>query len=714
MKRLGILAPLAAAYGRAGVAAIAALAIMASVASAQGEGQRITPNFKDADITQIAEAVSTATHKNFIIDPRVRAQVTMLSATPMSPDAFYEAFLAILQVHGFVAVPSGNVIKILPDANARQLPGNDLPEQISATSDGIVTQVIPVKNISAAQLVPILRPLIPQYGHLAAYASSNILIISDRASNVSRIMRIIARIDQAGDADVEVATLTNAAASDVVRAVNSLYQQQQQAEGGSTSPLKVVADERSNSVIISGEPAARQRIKALIVKLDMPLEAGGDTQVRYMNYADAEKIAAKLKEQVTGLTQAGPGGGGGAQGATPAMQAEKNTTIWADPETNALVITAPPKVMRSLMAVVDKLDIRRPQVLVEAIIVDVNLTKSAELGVNWAAFSQKDDTRIPAGAFITPVGGVNLIDLAREVDSPGSSGKDLSGTTIGIGRIATNGLSFAAMLRALRSDSNSNIIATPSTVTMDNQEAQIKVAQEVPFITGQFSNTGTGSNNGSVNPFTTIQRQEVGTILKLTPQINEGSTVALKIELESSNVLPSSAVPNAVDVTTSKRTISTNVLIEDGGTIVLGGLIQDNYNRSESRVPFLGRIPILGLAFKSRSGSAGKTNLMVFIRPRILRDGMQTATETAAKYQNIREEQKKVGKPELLPILPGVKAPVLPPIAPPKDSQEDKQNPAPTTAREKEKAASQETQTRRQDQTETAAPTPTPAPENPR
>jgi general secretion pathway protein D len=689
MKRLRVFAPIAIAYGRAATALLlTALTVVASVASAQGNGQRITPNFKDADITVIAEAVKEATGKNFIIDPRVRAQVTMLSGTPMSPDAFYEAFLSILQVYGFVAVPSGNVIKILPDSNARQLPGDDLPDRISATSDGFVTQVIPVKNISAAQLVPVLRPLIPQNGHLASYASSNILIVSDRASNVSRIMKIIARIDQAGDADVEVATLNNAAATDVVRVVTSLYQAQAAQDGGATSPLKVVADERSNSVIISGEPAARQRIKALIGKLDMPLDTGGDTQVRYMNYADAEKIAAKLKEQVTGVTQGAPGGGGGGpQGATPVMQAERNTTIWADPETNALVITAPPKVMRSLMNVVDKLDIRRPQVLVEAIIVDVNLDKSAELGVNWAAFSDKDDTRIPAGAFITPVGGVNLIDLAREVDSPGTSGKDLSGTTIGIGRIATGGLSFAAMLRALRSDTNSNIISTPSTVTMDNQEAQIKVAQEVPFITGQFSNTlGTGgTNNTTANPFTTIQRQEVGTILKLTPQINEGATVALKIELESSNVLPSSAVPNAVDVTTAKRTISTNVLIEDGGIIVLGGLIQDNFNRSETRVPFLGRIPILGLAFKSRKGQAMKTNLMVFIRPRILRDPTQTARETASKYQDIREQQKRVGARELLPVLPGVKAPVLPPLKMPE--QQPSEGPAPTTSAEKEEAA---------------------------
>jgi general secretion pathway protein D len=652
----------------------AALLTLASATHAQEpapvNGQRITPNFKDANIATIVETVSEVTGKNFIIDPRVNAQVTMFSRTPMSPDAFYEAFLAILQVHGYVALPAGNVIKILPDANARQHPALDLPDRVSPGSDEIVTQVIAVQNVSAAQLVPILRPLIPQYGHLAAYPASNILIVSDRAANVNRIWRIIRRIDQAGDDDVEVVPLQNASSAEVVRIVNSLYQAQAAAEGGGGgSALRLVADERSNSVLISGESSRRLRIKALLAHLDTPLESGGDTQVRYLRYADAEKIAPKLKEQVTGIAQAAaPTGGGQAPAAAPPTSvaaAERSTTIWADPETNALVITAQPKVMRQLMAVIDKLDIRRLQVLVEAIIVDVSLRKSSELGVNWAVFSDKDDTRIPAAAFLGNVGGVNLIQLAQAVDNPASSPPALaSGTTIGIGRIGAGEVNFAAMLRALRSDNDSNIIATPSALTMDNQEAEIKVATEVPFVTGSFTNTGQGGDN-NVNPFQTIQREEVGTILKLTPQINEGDAVMLKIELESSDVVPINEGPQgAVDLTTNKRTITTNVLIEDGGIIVLGGLISENFNRQESRVPFLGRLPILGHAFKTRSGRNDRSNLMVFIRPKILRDAEQTAIETNQKYNYIREEQRKVGR-ELLPLIPGATRPILPEPPPP-------------------------------------------------
>ncbi len=660
----------------------AALLTLASATHAQEpapvNGQRITPNFKDANIATIVETVSEVTGKNFIIDPRVNAQVTMFSRTPMSPDAFYEAFLAILQVHGYVALPAGNVIKILPDANARQHPALDLPDRVSPASDEIVTQVIAVQNVSAAQLVPILRPLIPQYGHLAAYPASNILIVSDRAANVNRIWRIIRRIDQAGDDDVEVVPLQNASSAEVVRIVNSLYQAQAAAEGGGgSSGLRLVADERSNSVLISGESARRLRIKALLAHLDTPLESGGDTQVRYLRYADAEKIAPKLKEQVTGIAQAAaPTGGGQAPAAaappTSVAAAERSTTIWADPETNALVITAQPKVMRQLMAVVDKLDIRRLQVLVEAIIVDVSLRKSAELGVNWAVFSDEDDTRIPAGAFIGDVGGVNLIELAGAVDNPANAANlNLSGTTIGIGRIAAGEVNFAAMLRALRSDDDSNIIGTPSVTTMDNQEAEIKVAQEVPFVTGSFTNTGQGGDN-TVNPFQTIQREEVGTILKITPQINEGDAVILKIELESSDVIPITQGPaGAVDLTTNKRTVTTNVLIEDGGIVVLGGLISQNFNRQESRVPFLGRIPILGQAFKVRSGRNDRTNLMVFIRPKILRDAEQTAIETNQKYNFIREEQRKVGRGELLPLIPGAVRPILPEPPPPPPKKDE-------------------------------------------
>jgi len=369
-----------------GLALLLALGAVATPPAAHAQGT-ITPNYKDADLSQIIEAVSAVTGKNFIVDPRVKAQVTMLSSTPMSPNAFYEAFLSILQVHGFVAVPSGDTIKIIPDANARQVPANDLPGRVSSTSDEIVTQVVAVKNVSAAQLVPILRPLIPQYGHLAAYPSSNMLIISDRASNVNRIMRIIQRIDQQGDEAVDVVQLQHASAAEVVRIVNSLYTGAGAAgEGAGMPQVKVIADERTNSVLISGETSQRLRLKTLVAHLDTPLQSGGDTQVRYLKYAEAEKIAAKLREQIQGITAAVmPAGGAAGGAAAPTLSSsggDKSVTIWAEPQTNALVVSAPPKVMRSVMAIVDRLDIRRAQVLVEAILVEMSADKAMDLGVN--------------------------------------------------------------------------------------------------------------------------------------------------------------------------------------------------------------------------------------------------------------------------------------------------------------------------------------------
>jgi len=643
--------------------------IATGIVGAQGNtnGQRITPSFKDAEIGQVIEAVAAATGKTIIPDPRVRAQVTMLSQTPMTPDAFYEAFLALLSVHQFVAVESGGIIKIVPDANARQMPNIDLPSRVKTGSDELITQVIAVRNVNAAQLVPVLRPLMPQAAHMAAYPQGNILILSDRASNVSRVMRIIERIDQQGDNEVDIINLQHATAGEVVRVVNTFFAQQGQQEGGG-SPSRVIADDRSNSVLIGGEKSLRLRIKALIAHLDTPLESGGDTRVLYLQFADAEKIATKLKEQISAtvaITTGAPAAGGAAS--SVAASADRTTTIWAEPETNALVITAPAKVMRSLLDVVAKLDIRRKQVLVEAIIVDINVNKNAELGVNWAVWSDDDDTRIPVGTFQQPVGGVNLASLAQSIDNP-SGGNPLlgTGTTFGIGRIASSGVNFAAMLRAIQGDSNTNIIATPSAVTMDNQEAELKVAQEVPFVTGSYSNTGNTGNNGEVNPFTTVQREEVGTILKITPQVNEGGAlVQMKIELESSSLTGDSGDANSL--ITNKRTISTNVLIEDGGIIVLGGLIQDSDIRGEQRVPYLGRIPVLGALFKTRSRQTDKTNLMVFIRPKILSDGVQTAIETNAKYNYIREEQRATLRPksELLPLLPFNKEPLLPAIPPP-------------------------------------------------
>ncbi len=639
-----------------GLAALLTAVAISPLVAQPASGQRITPNFKDAEITQVIEAVAAATGRSIIVDPRVRAQVTMLSSTAMTPDAFYEAFLALLQVYGFVAVPSGNVLKIIPDANSRTMPGNDLPDSVSDTSDELVTQVVAVTNVSAAQLVAILRPLMPQNAHLAAYPASNTLILADRANNVNRMVRIIRRIDQASDADVEVVAMQNASASEVVRTMTALNPAQAQAEGG-MAPLRVVADERSNSILLAGDKTQRLRARTLIAYLDTPLATGGDTRVRYLRYADAEKIAAKLKEQLGGAaTVAGAPGAAAANTTTIGG----GTTIWAEPETNALVITAPAKTMNSLMAVIDKLDIRRAQVIVEAIIVEVSADKSAELGVNWLVDGSKSDEAV--GGFIEPIGGTSIVDLARAARDPATLTTIPRGTTVGVGRLASNGVNFAAVLRALRGDSTTNIIATPSIVTMDNQEAEIKVAQEVPFVTGQYTNSG-GNVGNNLNPFQTIQRQEVGTILKITPQINEGDAVMLKIEQESSSIAATSS--GAVDLVTNKRTISTNVLIEDGGTVVLGGLIQDSQTGGEQRVPFLGRIPLVGEAFRTRSAKKTKTNLMVFIQPRILRDGIDATIETNQKYNYIRDQQLKLGpQREVLPLLPGERRSILPAIPP--------------------------------------------------
>ena len=640
-------------------AVLASLWLAASLAAAEPRPQTmITPNYKDADLGQIVEAVSQVTGKNFIIDPRVKAQVTMLSATPMSPDAFYEAFLAILQVHGFVAVQSGQVYKIIPDANARTVPGDDLREHVSSTSDEIVTQVVALKNVSAAQLVPILRPLIPQYGHLAAYTASNVLIISDRANNVSRMLRIIERIDLAGDDSIEVIRLEHASAVEVVRVVNQLSQAAG-AEGAASA--KLIADERTNSVLLSGEKNQRLKLRTLVAHLDTPVDKGGGTTVRYLHYADAEKLATKLKEQVSATTPTGAGAG--ATAGTASAQ-EKSTSIWAEPTTNALVITAPPKVMRQLMDVIDRLDIRRLEVQVEAIIVEITGDKNIDLGVNWAI--DASGSNIGAGAFNQQIGsaGPSIASVATAAiggTAALSSASIPTGFTYAVGRIAKTGTNFAAILNAIAGTANTNIISTPTVVTLDNQEAQIKVATEVPFLTGQYASTQTASTaatgtTGVVNPFQTIQRQEVGTILKITPQITDDGTVLLKIEQEVSSLIKSAIA--TVDVQTSKRVINTRVLAQDGEIIVLGGLISDTVTESEQRVPILGSIPWLGNLFRTRSSDKTKTNLMVFLRPKILVNADQMATETAAKYNYMRAIQSQQGGK--VQMIPGEHQPVLP------------------------------------------------------
>jgi len=549
----------------------------------------------------------------------------------------------------------------------------------------MVTQVLAVQNINASQLVPVLRPLMPQNAQLSAVTGANILILSDRASNVNRMMRIIARIDQVGSADIDVIPLQSATAADTARVLTTLLAQTGEAATG----VKVVADDRSNSILVSGDSNLRLRIRTLVTHLDTPIDTGTTTQVRYLRYSDAEDLAGRLKEQLSGsgtsgasstmnkllernTTQPQPNAQGNtprpsdiaaanaaaanAGGAATLSLAGGTATIWADKATNSLVITAGQRTLRAVNAVIDKLDIRRAQVLVQAIIVSVAVDKTADLGVNWAVDAAATGAAI--GGFIAPIGGSSIIDLYNDATTPANlASNPPTGTTIGIGKLTASGVNFAAILRALQSDTRTNIIATPQVVTRDNQEAKMEVAQEVPFLTGQYSTT-----NGTGSAFQTIEREEVGTILTVTPTINEGEAVLLKLQIESSSL--AGATAGAVDLITNKNVITTSVLIKDGNTLVLGGLIQDNVSNSESSVPLLGRIPLLGELFRARNTSKSKSDFLIFLQPHILRDDRQAAIETDAKYNYLRDEQRRLNKDQdtKLPLLPFQPADVMPEI----------------------------------------------------
>ena len=626
---------------------LAAVAL-ALTAAALAQQPAATLNWKDADIRQVVEAVSAVTGKNFILDPRVTGRVTLLSPTPLGPDALYAAFLSILQVHGYVAIDSGDLIKIIPDATARQFP-SQIGTAGAAGPDDLATQVVQLHNVGATQLVPILRPLIPQYGHLVAHSGSNMLIISDRAANVDRMLSIIRRIDQASDEDIEVVPLQHASASEIVRIMTALTQTPR--SDGAPVTTSLVADARTNSVLIGGDRNERLRLRTLIAHLDTPLDAGGDTQVRYLRYADAEELATKLQEHFNGQVQAAAGQAAGAT-------SKREVSVWADSQTNAIVVNAPPKLMRSMMQIVDKLDIRRAQVLVEAIIVEIIADRKNELGTSWAIEGSGANSPVAVTNFPDFLSGVVQLGSAAAGGATDPSGLIGEGVTIGVGRISDSGVSFAAILRALEGDADTNIISTPSVVTTDNEEATLNVGQEVPFVTGSFTNTGTGTG-GAVNPFQTIQRQQIGVKLAITPQINEGNSMVLKISQEISNIAQSAA--GAVDLITNQRIVETTVIVDDGQILVLGGLLEDQLRESDQKVPVLGSIPIVGNLFRSRQTEKVKTNLAIFIRPTILRDSATTTFETNQKYNMIRNIQLGDQRRNIQ-LMPNEERVVLPPI----------------------------------------------------
>ncbi|RFF29764.1 secretin N-terminal domain-containing protein [Wenzhouxiangella sediminis] len=598
-------------------------------------------NFKDADIRALITAVADMTGRSIIVDPQVTGQVTVISSQSLDEDEVWDVFQSILRVHGYAAVGDEQTVRVVPDVNARQ-DGRVPVDDMRGGGDEPVTRIIQLEHVDAAEVSQLLRQLLPQSAYMVHHESSNSLIISDRASNIRRVETIIDRLDAAIDQEVEVIALSHADAAEVVQLINQIYP----ANGGAQS---AVADERTNTVVLSGDPARRLRLRTLISHLDTPLESEGSTQVIYLRYATADTLVPVLE----GMLE---------------LDAEEGAKarIQAHGETNALVVTAPPSVYRSIESVVDQLDVRRAQVLVEAIIAEVAMDTSRELGIQWQAFESGDSGFF--GGTNYQSGGNNILNLSAGLGGAGEEGNLLlPGRGLNLGYVGGTTsllgvelLEIGGLARALASDSNTNVLSTPSIVTLDNHEASINVGQEVPFLSGSYSTQGVATGEGQVNPFQTINREEIGVKLNVTPHINEGDTIMLDISQEVSDLAPSAG---AVDLITSKRTISTRVMVPDGSMLVLGGLIRDDLQEGREEVPGLGRIPLLGELFRYRTTSKVKRNLMVFIRPQILHDKELVDSVTRSKYTRIRDlqlEQREavdgLSRKSQMPLLPELEA----------------------------------------------------------
>lgn len=600
---------------------------------------KITLNLEDADIEAVITTVSEMTGKNFIVDPRVKGKITVISSEPMDAEALYQTFLAVLDVHGFAAVPGEGVTKILPAINARQSAGFVEEGGAQGVGNEYVTRVIRVEHVNPLELVPILRPLLPQEGHLAAVAQAKALVISGSAANIQRLERIIRRVDRSDDQEVDVIRLSHAAAGEIVKLVRTIG-------GGKEEAVSIVADERTNTILISGPRAQRLRYRAIVTHLDTPLESSGNVEVVYLNYADAKEMVRILTGVSRGIEdETGKAAAGGAD----------NVFIEADASSNALVINAPPNVMRSLISVAKKLDFRRAQIHVEAVIAEVTTETASEFGIQWGAAD--GDQEVAAGFVNFGGSGSGIVDIAAAVDSGALPAVD--GLLFGIGDLSSSLINIGAVVRALAADANNNILSTPSLMTLDNQEAVIEVGKEVPFLTGSY--TSTGDTNNPSNPFQTYERKNVGLTLKVKPQINEGDAVKLDIVQEVSSI--SNTTLGARDLVTNKRTLTTSVMVDDGQTIVLGGLMDESLKESEQRVPLLGDLPVLGGLFRYDSTEKVKTNLMVFLKPTIVRNADQASSLAGGKYRYMRAQQLKPPAPSGR-ILPRDTAPVLPALAP--------------------------------------------------
>ena len=666
------------------------LGLLASpLASAQsGSREPVVLNFVNADIEAVARTMATISGRNVVVDPRVKGTVSLSTDKAVPPPVALNQFSAALRLQGFALVDTGGLYKIVPEADAK-LQGNPVnagPVSKLASSNQIVTQIFKLNHESANNLVPVLRPLIGPNNTINVNPGNNSLVITDYADNLQRIGRIVAALDVSGATDVEVIPLQHAIAADLVNMVSRLIDQSTAGVAGAAGQAgdpsyktTVVAEPRSNSVVMrAANPARMALVRALVTKLDQPTSAtaSGNIHVVYLKNADATSLATTLRAAMAGEGSAAASGGVAAS-ATPtaARTTTSNPTtapvaaaatpstggqIQADPATNSLIITAPEPQYRQLRAVIDKLDERRAQVYVESLIAEVNADKAAEFGIQWQG---------PIGNFGQSVvgllgtnfgaGGNNILTNLLPIAEGDTASVTAPGTGFNLGLAQQrNGVYILGMLaRFLQTSGEGNVLSTPNLLTLDNQEAKIVVGQNVPFVTGQYTNNN--SNEGSVNPFQTIERKDVGITLRVKPQISENGTIKMTLYQEVSAVQASS-LNSTTGLITSTRTIESTVLVQDGGVVVLGGLLQDEFSGNQEKVPGLGDIPLFGNLFKSESRNRKKTNLMIFLRPVIMRDANATDALSLDRYDLMRALQKDA-QPKPSYVVPINEAPVMPP-----------------------------------------------------
>ena len=646
----------------------------------------VTLNFVNAEIEAVARTMATLTGRNVVVDPRVKGTMSLSSTAPVSPAQALRLFATQLRTHGFALVESGELYTVVPEAEAKLQSGTVNAGSPPAASGQIITQIFRLNHENANNLVPILRPLISPNNTINVNPGTNALVITDYADNLQRLGRIVAALDVANATGVEVIRLRHGIAADMATMVQRLV------DSGAAAPAAapaagqagdggfrttVLPDGRANALIVrAANPAKLALVRSLIEQLDQPAASGpaaasGNIHVVYLRNADATRLATTLRAALaaegrgTGTASAAsspatgspasamPGGTGSAS--TASAQPSTGGQIQADPATNALIITAPEPQYRQLRAVIDQLDTRRAQVIVESLIAEVSADKAAEFGVQWQGpIGNKGDANIGLLGTNFRIGGANIISLATQAASGAVAPS--AGLNFGIAH-QTNGVYvLSALARFLQSSGDANVLSTPNLLTLDNEEAKIVIGQNVPFVTGQYTNNNT--TNGAVNPFQTIERKDVGLTLRVRPQISENGTVKMQIYQEVSRLDPAS-IGSATGLITNKRSIESSVLVEDGSIVVLGGLLQDDTGNSQEKVPGLGDVPLLGHLFRSETRSRKKTNLMVFLRPVVVRDAAATEALSMGRYQQMRTDQLG-SQPAPSRVVPVEGAAVLP------------------------------------------------------